>query len=91
MKGTKALFSSRSDEWETPQGIFDELDKEFHFTLDACATDQNRKCDRYFTIEQNGLQKSWGGRQYSLILLTQRFLNGWLKLTTKERKITPSW
>ena len=61
MKGTKALFSSRSDEWETPQGIFDELDKEFHFTLDACATDQNRKCDRYFTIEQNGLQKSWGG------------------------------
>ena len=61
MKGTKALFSSRSDEWETPQGIFDELDKEFHFTLDACATDQNRKCDRYFTIEQNGLPKSWGG------------------------------
>ena len=61
MKGTKALFSSRSDEWETPQGIFDELDKEFHFTLDACAKDQNRKCDRYFTIEQNGLQKSWGG------------------------------
>lgn len=48
----KALFSSASDEWETPQALFDELNKEFHFTLDVCATEKNRKCavseyDRY--------------------------------------------
>ena len=27
----KVLFSHKSDEWETPQELFDELDKEFHF------------------------------------------------------------
>ena len=33
-----ALFSTGNNEWETPQELFDALDKEFHFTLDPCAT-----------------------------------------------------
>lgn len=57
----ETLFSSKSDEWSTPQDIFDDLDREFHFTLDPCATAENHKCDRYYTAEQNGLEKSWGG------------------------------
>jgi len=36
-----------SDCWETPQWLFDELDKEFHFDLDLCATKDNSKCDAY--------------------------------------------
>ena len=32
----KGLFSSNTDEWSTPQELFNELDKEFHFTLDPC-------------------------------------------------------
>jgi hypothetical protein len=35
MKGQKALFSKASDEWETPQWLFDSLYEEFHFHLDA--------------------------------------------------------
>jgi phage N-6-adenine-methyltransferase len=42
------MFSSASDTWETPQALFDELDREFHFTLDVAATDANRKCCAYF-------------------------------------------
>jgi site-specific DNA-methyltransferase (adenine-specific) len=57
----KALFSSNSDEWETPRGIFEELNAEFYFNLDPCATDQNHKCKKYFTAEQNGLEQMWGG------------------------------
>ena len=49
-------FMSNSNEWETPQDLFDELDSEFHFTLDPCATDQNAKCDRYYTKEKTGLR-----------------------------------
>ena len=60
---TKTLFSHNSDEWETPQNFYDELDKEFRFTLDVCATHDNHKCDRYFTKEENGLEKSWGGER----------------------------
>jgi phage N-6-adenine-methyltransferase len=41
------VFSRQSDEWETPQDLFDLLDKEFHFTLDAAATMANTKCDRF--------------------------------------------
>lgn len=40
----KVMFSKQSDEWETPQWLFDLLDEEFHFTFDAAATRENSKC-----------------------------------------------
>jgi len=55
------LFTSNTDLWSTPQSLFDELDKEFHFTLDVCATDENAKCERYFTKEDDGLSQEWKG------------------------------
>lgn len=61
MKGRETLFSHKSDEWETPQGFFDELDKEFHFDLDVCATPENTKCERFFTPEEDGLVQEWDG------------------------------
>jgi site-specific DNA-methyltransferase (adenine-specific) len=57
---TDVMFSSKTDEWETPQDFFDKLDAEFNFTLDVCATPENTKCDRYFTKEQDGLKQFWG-------------------------------
>lgn len=35
------MFSSKTDMWATPQGFFDELDREFHFELDVCAEPEN--------------------------------------------------
>ena len=58
---TTVIFSSQTDEWATPQNLFHELDQEFNFSLDPCATDENHKCKRYFTKAQDGLQKKWGG------------------------------
>jgi len=55
------MFSSATDMWETPQDFFDKLNDEFHFTLDACATGANRKCDRYFSERDNGLAQNWAG------------------------------
>ena len=57
----KAYFTSNSDEWETPQALFDELDEEFHFNLDPCATPSTAKCEKYYTASDNGLARSWGG------------------------------
>lgn len=57
----KALFTSNTEEWATPQAFFDELNKEFNFTLDPCATAENAKCKRFFAKEQNGLVQSWQG------------------------------
>lgn len=56
---TELMFSSKSDEWETPQDLFDKLNEEFHFTLDPCATYENHKCDKYYTKEDDGLSKDW--------------------------------
>ena len=56
-----ALFSSKSDEWATPDEIYQKLDAEFHFDLDPASTDENHKTDMYYTREQDGLKCSWGG------------------------------
>lgn len=55
------LYTSATDEWETPWEFFLLLDNEFHFTLDVCSTDQNAKCEKHYTKEQNGLAQDWTG------------------------------
>lgn len=55
----KALFSHKTDEWETPQDLFDELDREFGFEIDVCATEQNHKCERFYDQEFDGLAQDW--------------------------------
>ncbi len=57
----RALYASGSCEWATPQWLFDELDAEFHFTLDPCSTDENAKCRKHYTVADNGLAKDWTG------------------------------
>jgi site-specific DNA-methyltransferase (adenine-specific) len=53
------MFSSASNEYATPQGLFNDLNDAFNFTLDPCSTHENHKCDTYFTIEDDGLSKDW--------------------------------
>ena len=60
---TNVIFSTKSDEWGTPLDTYKELDAEFHFTLDPCSTSENMKCKKYYTIEDDGLSKSWGGER----------------------------
>jgi len=64
MTFNRYLFSSASGEWETPQDLFDELHREFHFTLDPCASHDDHKCDNYYTVEDNGLSKDWTGNVF---------------------------
>ena len=63
------MFSSKTPEWSTPQELFDGLNAVYHFTLDAAATAENAKCKRFFTREQDGLSKNWGGAACSVIRL----------------------
>ena len=59
---SEIMFSSKTDLWETPQFLFDELDKEFGFTLDVCANEDNKKCDNYYNKEDDALSKNWSGQ-----------------------------
>lgn len=60
---TNGIFSSKTDDWETPQYLFDRLNEIFTFNLDACADEKNHKVPFYFTKEDDALCKSWGGVQ----------------------------
>lgn len=56
---TIAMRTDSSEEWATPQGLFDALDDEFRFDLDVAASAANAKCARYFTEADNGLWQPW--------------------------------
>lgn len=58
---TDAMFSSKTDLYETPQDFFDQLDAEFRFDVDVCALPENAKCKRYYTPEMDGLSQPWEG------------------------------
>ncbi|MCK9310619.1 MAG: phage N-6-adenine-methyltransferase [Candidatus Cloacimonetes bacterium] len=62
-RNLNGVWSSDTDEWATPDDLFNRLNCEFHFNLDVCATSDNAKCDDFFTKKQNGLAQSWAGRR----------------------------
>ena len=67
---SKALYSSRSEEWATPQAFFDALDAEFHFDLDAAASETNHKCAVYLSkspiVTYNAMSVRWAERGRSI-------------------------
>lgn len=58
------LFTSETAEWSTPQDLFNDLYREFAFTLDVCANRTNAKCEDYFGpggLAEDGLNQDWRG------------------------------
>jgi phage N-6-adenine-methyltransferase len=55
-----SFYSSRSEEWPTPETFYSALDDEFDFSLDPCASPDNAKCPTFFTKADDGLSRDWG-------------------------------
>ena len=64
----KAMTSTGKDDWETPAWLFNQLNAEFHFTLDPCCTHETAKCPKHYTPEENGLIQDWGGGRLSFAI-----------------------
>lgn len=64
----KALFTSDSEEWYTPQHIIDSVIELFgEIDLDPCSNSKvnpNVKAREYYTQNDNGLEKPWHGKVY---------------------------
>ena len=60
MAGFKGKFDSNRQDWETPKELFDTVDAEFHFTLDAAASENNKKVKEFISAEQDAMTLSWG-------------------------------
>ena len=57
----QGMMTSNTDMWATPQDFFNKLNEEFNFQCDVCAIDDNAKCDKYYSPEEDGLQQEWQG------------------------------
>jgi len=81
---TDLHFSSKTDQWATPQELFDQLDAVWGFELDVCALPSNAKCEDYFTPEQDGLQQSWGQRTCWMNPPYGREIKAWMRKAVQE-------
>jgi phage N-6-adenine-methyltransferase len=45
----------------TDPALFRRFDDEFHFTIDVAASQDNAKCERFYTLEDDGLIQDWEG------------------------------
>ena len=86
LMNTALMFSSETDLWATPQDFYDNLNKEFNFTLDPCATSENAKCEKYFTIKENGLNQDWQGEAVFCNPPYGRAIKDWVKKCYEESK-----
>lgn len=82
----KGMMTSNTEEWTTPIKFFEELNKEFKFTLDPCATNENAKCNKFYTKEDNGLLKSWKGERVFCNPPYGRKISYWVKKCYDENK-----
>lgn len=84
---SKALYSSNSDEWSTPQDFYDQLNNRFGFELDPCCTYENCKAPIGYTIAQNGLTRSW---DYLRVFCNPPYseIKLWVAKAASERALT---
>lgn len=75
----KVLFSKKSDEWATPQGLFDMLNEYYNFIFDLACSKENCKTQNGFTIEDDSLNQSW-------VEITMNNSSGWLWLNPPYSK-----
>ena len=81
------MFSSKSNDWATPQSFFDKLNNIFGpFTLDAAASADNYKVSKYFTEADDSLIQDWSGHTVFLNPPYGRALKDWVKKSYEEGK-----
>lgn len=50
---------NKLDDWETPQSLFDSLNKLFRFSYDLAASEKNKKTNKFFSKKENSLLQNW--------------------------------
>lgn len=88
MNNLDALFSSNKQDWETPPYIVKWLENYYgiKFTLDPCATLENRKAPHFITEEQDGLSLSWKGHVVFMNPPYGTVIKHWIKKAHDEFK-----
>jgi phage N-6-adenine-methyltransferase len=83
---------SQTDDWATPQNVFDELDAIHNFTLDVAASSTNHKTVKWFGLDhddpelRDGLTMSWAGESVWCNPPYGRVIKQWVKKAHDESK-----
>ena len=62
--------ASKTDDWATPQYLFDEWNAKYNFDLDAAASSTNHKCANWYGLDhpdadrRDGLAQAWTGKTW---------------------------
>lgn len=59
MKPNQNGKNASNENWTTERRLFDLLDSEAGFSLDAAASEENHLCDRYITAEMDAFVSPW--------------------------------
>lgn len=79
-----ALFSSMSNEWETPKDLFDKLNEEFNFTVDVASSENNYKIKKHYTEKENGLLQNWDNERVWCNPPYGRKIGEWVEKASKS-------
>ena len=80
------MFSSKSNEWDTPKDFYEKLNEEFNFNLDPCSTHENAKCEKHYTILEDGLKQDWAGHTVFMNPPYGREISKWVQKAYEESK-----
>ena len=80
----KVHYTSKTNEWSTPQDLFDRLDKEFNFTLDPCSNGENAKTSKFYTQDDDGLIQNWSNDVTFMNPPYGRKIGKWVKKAYEE-------
>jgi len=81
------LFSSASEEWETPQDLFNKLNNEFNFTVDVASSELNYKCKKHYTQKEDGLAQNWDNEVVWCNPPYGRKIGEWVKKASESKAI----
>ena len=78
------MFSSKRQDWTTPDWIYNQLHNEFKFTLDPCCYPETAKCKKYYTKKENGLIQDWAGERVYVNPPFGSAISKWVAKSYKE-------
>ncbi len=79
-KFNDGMRSSATPEWSTPDDVFAEINRIYGpFTLDPCATAENAKAEKFYTVEDNGLRQDWSGERVFMNPPYGRSIQCWIE------------
>lgn len=76
-----------TDYWETPPELFDALDREFNFLIDAAAKASTKKCERFISEEEDALSVDWAAELKAMEMVSRSQGSIWVNPPYSRKNI----